>query len=109
MLGNTSGRYFRVTTSGEAHGDVLQVIVDGISAGLEPDEFRGSESKDTPCLDGDRIRFRANHAGGLPGGISNRDDIVLRVVVKPASQISIERHTGYMFEMKEVLPQTVLI
>ncbi len=35
MTGNTFGRIFRVTTSGESYGEALLTIVDGVPPGLE--------------------------------------------------------------------------
>jgi chorismate synthase len=49
----------------------------------------GSESNDTPYYDKEtgRIRFRTNRAGGLLGGISNGEEIRVRVAAKPTSTI----------------------
>lgn len=49
----------------------------------------GSESNDTPYYDKEtgRIRFRTNRAGGLLGGISNGEEIRIRVAAKPTSTI----------------------
>jgi len=63
----------------------------------------GSESNDIPYVDGDRVRFRTNHAGGLLGGITNGEDIVARIVVKPTSTISIDQQTVNMFKMEETI------
>ena len=38
MAGNTIGKLFTVTTSGESHGPGLSAIVDGCPPGLEIDE-----------------------------------------------------------------------
>jgi chorismate synthase len=53
--------------------------------------MKGSEVNDIPYLDGDVIRFHTNHGGGIDGGISNGEDIVVRIVVKPTSTISIDQ------------------
>ena len=54
--------------------------------GFEHAKMTGSESNDTPYFDEEsgRIRFRTNRAGGMLGGISNGEDIRVRVAVKPA-------------------------
>jgi len=39
-------------------------------------------------MDGDTVKMRTNHAGGILGGISTGDDIILRVGVKPPSSIA---------------------
>jgi chorismate synthase len=53
--------------------------------------LKGSEANDIPYLDGDVVRFRTNHSGGIDGGISNGEPIVVRLVVKPTSTISIDQ------------------
>ena len=51
--------------------------------------MKGSESNDTPYFDEEsgKIRFKTNRAGGLLGGISNGEEIRLRVAVKPTPTI----------------------
>jgi chorismate synthase len=58
--------------------------------------LKGSEANDIPYLDGDVIRFRTNHSGGIDGGISNGEPIVVRLVVKPTSTISIDQDSVNM-------------
>jgi chorismate synthase len=52
--------------------------------------LRGSENNDGMYYDKSRrrIRTRTNNAGGIAGGISNGEDIVVRIAVKPASSIA---------------------
>jgi chorismate synthase len=45
-------------------------------------------------------RTATNHAGGINGGITNGNDIVVRVAVKPASSISIPQKTISLRERK---------
>ena len=47
-----------------------------------------------------------NNEGGINGGISNGNDIVVRVAIKPTPSISIEQNT-YDFEIGEVAPLRV--
>jgi chorismate synthase len=42
---------------------------------------------------GDRVRTRSNRSGGVQGGISNGEDIVLRVAFKPTATILREQET----------------
>jgi chorismate synthase len=52
-------------------------------------EMRGSENCDAITPKG----FATNHAGGILGGISNGDEIVIRMALKPTSSIAIEQDT----------------
>ena len=49
----------------------------------------GSQNNDEIRSDG----FESNHSGGILGGISNGDDIVLNVYFKPTPSIFKEQHT----------------
>ncbi len=60
-----------------------------IGAGFRVVRMKGSENCDEISPEG----FRSNHAGGILGGISNGDDIILRLALKPTSSISIEQET----------------
>ncbi len=57
--------------------------------------LKGSESNDTPYIDpqSGRVRFKTNRAGGFLGGISNGEDIRIRIAVKPTPTISIPQST----------------
>ncbi|MFZ5863785.1 MAG: chorismate synthase [Nitrospirota bacterium] len=52
-------------------------------------DLRGSENCDPITPNG----FASNHAGGILGGISNGDEIVIRLALKPTSSIAIEQDT----------------
>ncbi len=60
-----------------------------IGAGFEAARLTGSQNNDPILPDG----FASNNAGGILGGVSNGDDIVLRVAVKPIPSISHEQET----------------
>ncbi|MBI3617261.1 MAG: chorismate synthase, partial [Candidatus Omnitrophica bacterium] len=62
-------------------------------AGFAAAEMSGSRHNDTFYLDGDRVRTRTNNAGGILGGISTGEDIVVRAAVKPASSIAQKQQT----------------
>ena len=53
----------------------------------------GSEHNDEFYMDGGRVRTRTNRSGGVQGGISNGENIVLRVAFKPTSTITIQQRT----------------
>jgi chorismate synthase len=44
-------------------------------------------------LKGNRVVFTSNRAGGILGGISTGQDVVVRFAVKPTSSILTPRHT----------------
>lgn len=58
-------------------------------AGFKAASMRGSENNDEITPDG----FLSNNAGGILGGISSGQDIVLRFAVKPTSSILIPKRT----------------
>lgn len=66
-----------------------------IGDGFEHARMKGSESNDIPYYDeaSGRIRFRTNRAGGLLGGISNGEEIRVRVACKPTPTILKEQET----------------
>ncbi len=61
-----------------------------IGAGFAVARMRGSENNDPLYFDKKSKRFRTatNNAGGIVGGISNGEDIVVRIAVKPPSSIA---------------------
>ena len=54
-----------------------------IGGGFAMSELHGSETNDV--FDGER--YATNHAGGISGGISNGNELVVRVAVRPATSI----------------------
>lgn len=60
-----------------------------IGAGFKAARLKGSENNDPITPTG----FKTNHAGGILGGISNGDDIMLRVAVKPIPSIMKDQET----------------
>jgi chorismate synthase len=64
-------------------------------AGFEHSKMKGSESNDKPYFDYEsgRVRFETNRAGGVLGGISNGEEIRIRLAVKPTPTISIQQST----------------
>jgi chorismate synthase len=58
-----------------------------IGEGMGAAALSGEENADEMRMDGDRINFLSNHAGGILGGISTGQDIVARFAVKPTSSI----------------------
>ena len=60
-----------------------------IGAGFNAARLKGSENNDPIGPQG----FGSNHAGGILGGISNGDEIVVRAAMKPIPSISQEQET----------------
>jgi chorismate synthase len=56
-------------------------------SGFEGVTLRGSQHNDEFYKDGDRIRTKTNHSGGVQGGISNGEDIYFNVAFKPVATI----------------------
>ncbi len=64
-----------------------------IGAGIEAASLSGEENADEMRAGKEKPYFTSNHAGGILGGISNGDPIVVRFAVKPTSSILSERNT----------------
>jgi len=64
-----------------------------IGAGLAVAEKRGSENNDPWVFEEGRIRTKTNHAGGVIGGITTGEALVVRIAVKPPSTIAIPQQT----------------
>jgi chorismate synthase len=63
-----------------------------IGAGFAAAELHGEDNADEMRLGPDgRVAFLSNHAGGILGGISTGQDVVVRLAVKPTSSILIPR------------------
>jgi chorismate synthase len=55
--------------------------------------MRGSEANDCYVMDGDVVRTRTNHNGGISGGITTGMPIIVRAAIKPTPSISREQST----------------
>ncbi|MBI3582142.1 MAG: chorismate synthase [Nitrospinae bacterium] len=64
-----------------------------IGSGFKCAAMRGSEHNDRMEPGGDRPKFKTNNSGGILGGISNGDKIVVRIAVKPTPSILKEQDT----------------
>jgi chorismate synthase len=58
-----------------------------IGSGFESVTMTGSQHNDSFYTDQERIRTRTNNSGGIQGGISNGENILLQVAFKPTSTI----------------------
>ena len=64
-----------------------------IGEGFNAARMRGSEYNDEFMFDGERIRTKTNHSGGVQGGITNGEDIVFRVAFKPITSVMLPQQT----------------
>ena len=64
-----------------------------IGAGFAAAALTGEENADEIRLEGNAPKFLSNHAGGILGGISSGQDVVVRFAVKPTSSILSPRRT----------------
>ena len=64
-----------------------------IGEGFNAARMRGSECNDEFTFDGERIRTKTNHSGGVQGGITYGEDIVFRVAFKPIPSVMLPQQT----------------
>ena len=58
-----------------------------IGAGFAAAGWNGTDNADEIRMEGGKPLFLSNHSGGILGGISNGDDIVARLAIKPTSSM----------------------
>ena len=71
-------------------------------AGFGVASLKGSEANDPIANIDGSPRLLTNRAGGILGGISTGNDMVVRFAVKPTPSISLVQHTLDMVSMKDV-------
>lgn len=64
-----------------------------VGSGFEGTLLTGSAHNDPYFMDGDRVRTETNRSGGIQGGISDGEDILLRVAFKPTATIRKKQRT----------------
>ena len=64
-----------------------------IGSGFAGTLLTGSQHNDAFHAEGGRVRTRTNRSGGVQGGISNGEDILLRVAFKPTATIAKPQET----------------
>ncbi len=64
-----------------------------IGSGFAGAEMTGSTHNDPFYSEGGRIRTRTNRSGGVQGGISTGENIVVRAAFKPTATIAVEQDT----------------
>ncbi len=75
-----------------------------IGAGFQVKNMTGSQSNDQMHYEKGKVIFDSNNAGGITGGLSTGQPIVVRLVVKPTPTIDKKQHTidKYTRENKEL-------
>ncbi|MEM2586645.1 MAG: chorismate synthase, partial [Archaeoglobaceae archaeon] len=73
-----------------------------IGRGFEVARLKGSENNDQIIIKNGKVRFVSNNAGGILGGITNGEDIVLRIAVKPTPSIAKKQRSVNLDKMEEV-------
>jgi chorismate synthase len=124
----------RISATGDSSGGVVEVVALGVPAGLgEPTfdkldaqlgrmlgigavkgvevgagfavkDMTGSRSNDPMHAEGGQVVFESNNAGGITGGLSTGQPIVVRLAVKPTPTIDKPQHTidKYTLENKQL-------
>ncbi|MBW2280202.1 MAG: chorismate synthase [Deltaproteobacteria bacterium] len=64
-----------------------------IGSGFAGTRLKGSEHNDAFYAEEGQVRTRDNRSGGVQGGISNGEPVVIRVAFKPTATIRIEQET----------------
>jgi len=124
----------RIAATGDSAGGVVEVVVTGVPIGLgEPvfhkldaelgkmlgigavkgvevgagfavKDMTGSENNDQMRSEGGKVVFESNNAGGVTGGLSTGQPIIVRLTVKPTSTIDKPQKTidKYTLENKKL-------
>lgn len=75
-----------------------------IGGGFDLTKLRGSQSNDSFTVENGTVRTRSNNAGGVLGGLSSGEQIVVRVAVKPTSSVARPQQTvDINMEPREIL------
>ncbi|MDO4751558.1 MAG: chorismate synthase [Akkermansia sp.] len=64
-----------------------------VGSGFSAPLFTGQQHNDALYMEGNRVRTRTNNSGGIQGGISNGEDINLRLAFKPTATLMLEQDT----------------
>ncbi len=124
----------RISAGGDSSGGVVEVIATGlppglgepvfnkldgelgrmlgigavkgveVGAGFKVKDMTGSECNDEISAENGKVVFDSNNAGGITGGISTGQPLVVRVAVKPTPTIDRKQHTidKYTLENREL-------
>jgi chorismate synthase len=65
-----------------------------VGEGFKSVNMRGHQHNDQFYMENGRVRTASNHAGGMLGGISNGEQIIARLAVKPTSSVAQDQKTA---------------
>ncbi|MBI5355368.1 MAG: chorismate synthase [Candidatus Aenigmarchaeota archaeon] len=72
-----------------------------IGSGFAASQMKGSENNDAFYMKNGKVSLRSNNAGGILGGISTGEEIVVRIAVKPTPSIARKQDTVNVKTMKD--------
>ncbi len=72
-----------------------------LGAGLKVKDMTGSECNDQMFIRNGDVAFSSNNSGGITGGLTTGQDIVVRLAVKPTPTIAREQQTIDKVSMKD--------
>lgn len=64
-----------------------------VGSGFSAPQYTGMQHNDPYYMEGGRVRTRSNRSGGIQGGISNGEDINMRLAFKPTATLMIGQDT----------------
>jgi chorismate synthase len=64
-----------------------------IGAGMAVKDMTGSQSNDEMRVENGKVRFLSNHAGGITGGLTTGEPVIVRLAVKPTPTIAKPQRT----------------
>jgi len=64
-----------------------------VGAGVRVKDMTGSQCNDQIYAEGGKVRFGSNNAGGITGGLTTGQTVLVRLAVKPTPTISKDQHT----------------
>ena len=78
-----------------------------IGAGLAAKDMTGYECNDQMRSKKGKVVFDSNHAGGITGGLTTGQDLVIRVAVKPTPTIDRAQHTIDKYTLKNKMLEAI--
>ncbi len=73
--------------------------------GFKVASLTGTQAQDAIFLEGEQLSRKTNHAGGLEGGISNGETLVMRVAMKPIATTLTPQPSVDLANKEEVMTQ----